>query len=118
MLTTENESHRPGASVIPRAAVFKTAFSLAPCKVLVLANSLLTPKVFQVLASEQQIHDAADKIWAVRCVYRSRDEFDKREGQAEKIAELNQIFMYSYQFRPNSCENYHIANLAIINKMW
>lgn len=124
-VTTENEwlrgrfrdRHEPGTSVIPGAVVFKTEFSLIPCKVLTLANRLFTPEVFQVLTSEQQVYNAADKIWAVRSIYQSRDELDKMERQAEKRADPSQIFIYSYQLRPNSCENYHISELASVTKM-
>lgn len=118
--TTENgrprcrcrDRHETGTSVIPGAVVFKTEFSLTPCKVLTLANSSLSPEVFQALTSEQQVHDTADKIWAARHVYQSRDKLGKMERQAGKIAELSQIFIYSYQLRPNSCENHHVSELA------
>lgn len=62
-------------------------FSLTPCEVLTLVNSLLTPEVFQALTSEQQVRHAAGKIWSIRSIYQSRDELDKMERQAEKAAE-------------------------------
>jgi len=119
-VTKENErlrgqhrdTHEPGSSVIPRAVVFKTEFSLTPCKVSTLANRLCTSEALQDLAPEQQVHDAADKIWAARRVYQSSDDLDKMERRAENIAELSQIFIYSCQLRPNSCEYYHISELA------
>lgn len=122
---TENEKlrghcrdrHEPGASVIPGAAIFKTEFSLTPCKILTLTNNLLIPEVFQALTSEQQVYDAADKIRAAGSVYQSRDGFDKMKRQAEKIAELSQIFVYRYQLKLSSCENYHISELARATKM-
>ncbi|KQK78186.1 unconventional myosin-IXb-like protein [Amazona aestiva] len=124
-VTAENESqrcqcrdrHEPGTSVTPGAIIFKAEFSLTPCKVLTLANSLLTPEVFQALSSQQQVHDAADTIWAARRTYQSRYELDKMERQAEKIAELSQIFIYSYQLTLNSCKNYQISELARVTKM-
>lgn len=39
------------------------------------------------------------------------------ERQAEKIAELSQIFIYSYQLTLNSCKNYQISELASVTKM-
>lgn len=122
---TENEKlrghcrdkHEPGSSVFPGAAIFKTEFSLTPCKILTLTNNLHPPGVFQALTSEQQAHDTADKIWAARSVYQSRDELDKMKRQAEKIVELSHIFVYRYQLKLNSCENYHISELASATKM-
>ncbi|KAM6036864.1 IQ domain-containing protein N [Theristicus caerulescens] len=124
-VTTENERprgqhrdrHEQGTSVIPGPVVSKTEFSLTPCKVLTLSNSLLIPEVFQALTSEQQAHDAADSIWAVRNTYQSRDDLDKMERQADIIAEPGPIFMSGYQLRRNSGENYHISELASVTKM-
>lgn len=61
-VTTENERlrsqcrdrHEPGTSVTPGAIIFKAEFSLTPCKALTLANSLLTPEVFQALSSHNK----------------------------------------------------------------
>ncbi|XP_061311158.1 uncharacterized protein LOC133270180 [Pezoporus flaviventris] len=123
-VTTENERlrgqcrdrHEPGTSVTPGAIAFKAEFSVTPCKVLALA----TPEVFQALSSQQQVHDAADKIWAARRACQRAikwKELDKMERQAEKIAELSQIFIYSYRFTLNFCKNYQISELASVTKM-
>ncbi|XP_061222105.1 uncharacterized protein LOC133219076 [Neopsephotus bourkii] len=125
VITPENERlrgqcrdrHEPGTSVTPGAITFKAEVSVMPCNVLTLANSLLTPEVFQALSSQQQVHDAADKISAARRAYQSRCKPDKMKRQAEKIAELSQIFIYSYQFTLNSCKNYQISELASVTKM-
>ncbi|XP_040398085.1 neuronal acetylcholine receptor subunit beta-3 isoform X1 [Cygnus olor] len=110
------DRHDPGTVVIPRAAVRKPTFSLMPSNVLLLGNSLPTCEVFPALTSEQQIHDAADNIWAARRGPQSSEELDKMEREAEKIAERGQILVYSYQLRTNRCEKYQISEIRSITE--
>ncbi|XP_035165846.1 IQ domain-containing protein N [Oxyura jamaicensis] len=111
-----SDRHDPGTVVIPRAVVCKPAFPLMSSNVLVLGNSSPTCEVFPALTSGQQVHDAADNIWAVRRGPQSLEEFDKVERQAAKIAEHGQILVCSYQLRTNRCEKYHISEICSITE--